>query len=200
MRVQTPVVRQHGPAGVKHRTSLHWPRLFFVFFFLNLPSKRALLTLVSTEPCSHCCLTSVSSQCCDRRLLAPEHGKGACSWHGWSVHSAVSPWTESCFSHAPAALTAFSQRALFILLNPVNERCQMKSRGSQYLPVTHQLPHGQCLAEQLPPSSPGCTPDPSCAAAAAPPVPPQGQGQRAERFCAASLMSLLPGRPLRPFP
>lgn len=63
-------------------------------------------------------------------------------------------WIESCFSCVPAALAAFCQRALFILLNPVNERCRMKSPDGQYLPVTHQLLHGQCLAEQLPPFSP----------------------------------------------
>lgn len=63
-------------------------------------------------------------------------------------------WIESCFSYAPAAVVAFSQKALFILLNPVNERCRMKSPGGQYLLVMHQLLHRQCLAEQLPPFSP----------------------------------------------
>lgn len=41
----------------------------------------------------------------------------------------------------------------------------MKSPDSQYLPVMHQLLHGQCLAEQLPPFSPCCAPDPPCVAA-----------------------------------
>lgn len=82
------------------------------------------------------------------------HGNGSCGWRGGNCIQQPPVCTESRFSCAPAAPAALSQRALFILLNPVNERCRMKSPDSQYLPVTQQLLHGQCLAEQLPPLSP----------------------------------------------
>lgn len=110
------------------------------------------------------------------------HGNGPCGWCGGNCIQQPPVRTESRFSCAPAAPAAFSQRALFILLNPVNERCRMKSPDSQYLPVTHQLLHGQCLAEQLPPFSPCHVWQPA--------VPPSAlrdecKGQSAGALCAA---------------
>lgn len=120
--------------------------------------------------------------CCNRRRLG--WGMGMVPVAGVEGMCIQQPpvRTESRFSCAPAAPAAFSQRALFILLNPVNERCRMKSPGSQYLPVTHQLLHGQCLAEQLPPFSPCHVWQPA--------VPPsalrdEGKGQSVGPLCAA---------------
>lgn len=111
-------------------------------------------------------------------------------------------WTESCFSCVPAALAAFSQRALFSLLNPVDARCRGSSPGSRSLPVTPQLLHGQCLAERLPPPAPGCAPDPAWAAAAAPRwlSKDEGKGQSASALHAAACGYPVPQRLQGPVP
>lgn len=111
-------------------------------------------------------------------------------------------WTESRFSCVPAALAAFSQRALFSLLNPVDARCRGSSPGSRSLPVTPQLLHGQCLAERLPPPAPGCAPDPPWAAAAAPRWLPrdEGKGQSASASRAAACGYPVPRRLRGPVP
>lgn len=131
---------------------------------------------------------SGSSWCCNRRRLG--QGMGTVPVAGVEGTCIQQPplCTESRFSCAPAAPAAFSQRALFILLNPVNERCRMKSPDSQYLPVTHQLPHGQCLAEQLPPFSPCHVWQP-----AVPPSALQGRVRRAKCWCFACCCSGVPG-------
>jgi len=105
------------------------------------------------------------SRCCNRRRLGRSMGKTAVAGVEGACIQQPPLWIESCFSCVPAARAAFSQRALFILLNPVNERCRMKSADGRYQPVTQQLLHGQCLAEQLPPLSPCGAPDPPRAAA-----------------------------------
>lgn len=66
-------------------------QVFLWAFILLLPSRHALLAPAGTEPRSRCRPAAGSWRCRDRRTLAPEHGKGACSWRGRSVHSAALP-------------------------------------------------------------------------------------------------------------
>lgn len=66
-------------------------QVFLWAFILLLPSRHVLLAPAGTVPRSRCRLARGSWRCCDRRTLAPGHGKGACSWCGRSLYSAASP-------------------------------------------------------------------------------------------------------------
>lgn len=117
------------------------------------------------------------------------HGNGSHGWCGGSVHSAASPLHRKPLFCAPAAPAACSQRALFIPLNPVNERCRMKSPGSQYCQSRTSCCTGSAWQSSSLLSRPAMCGSQPCRLRLS---RDECEGQRAGALCAAAQAYLVP--------